>query len=66
MSLREDIAKCIEATSTPDEAARLICGYLYAIDLAEPGNGWFEDDPEMEGDLDRAYTAWEKIRTQGE
>jgi hypothetical protein len=62
MSLRKNIAKCIEATNSPDEAARLICGYLYDIGLAEPGNGWFDDDPEMEDDLDRAYEEWNELK----
>lgn len=57
MSIRENIAKCITAAKgNPEEAAKLVIGHLYSIDLLEPGNGWLDDDETMQASLDDYYT----------
>jgi hypothetical protein len=65
MTIRETIAKIIaDDNGTPDAKARIVLGYLYAIDFFSPGNGMLDDDPEMAGEygedesgLELAYEA---------
>lgn len=70
MTVRETIAKIIEDDNgDADAKARIVLGYLHAIDFFSPGNGFLDDDPEMcpeeigddeddgESGLDRAYEA---------
>lgn len=60
MDMREDIALLIVAAQNdpkrheraPDEAARLVIGYLDEIGLL--GDGWLMGDKSMEDDLERA------------
>jgi hypothetical protein len=63
MSLRADIEMCIREKSNPAEAAKLICGYLHGINLANQGGAWFSDDPEMEIKLEEAYAEWLAINS---
>jgi hypothetical protein len=66
MTVRETIAKIIsDDNGDSDAKARIVLGYLHAIDFFSPGNGMLDDDPEMVSDsdededsgLDRAYEA---------
>ena len=69
MTVRETIAEIIaDDNGNADAKARIILGYLHAIDFFSAGNGMLDDDPEMVGDdssddpdeetgLDRAYEA---------
>lgn len=72
--LRKNIHSIVSSVDDPNEAAKLICYHLdYELGLS--GNGWFDDDPEMEpifcgnGDQERVRlkTAVKKIlNKQGE
>lgn len=65
MTIRQDLAQIIaDDNGDADAKARLIIGYLYAVDFFSPGNGFLDDDPEMtpededdESGLDRAFVA---------
>lgn len=45
--LRDDIRSILSRVDDPSEAAKLICYHLDG-ELGLSGNGWFDDDPEME------------------
>jgi hypothetical protein len=61
MSLRDNVVKCIQAAPSPDEAARVVIAMLDWVGLDLEGNGWLDDDPEMQEDMGRCSDAWQEL-----
>jgi hypothetical protein len=51
MNLRQKIKRLIDESPSYDDASKLICVML-SDELELSGNGWFEDDPELEALLE--------------
>ena len=47
LNLRQKIKRLIDESQSNDDASKLIC-VMINDELELEGNGWFEDDPELE------------------
>ncbi len=53
--LRLKIQKIIEKATSTEDASYLIC-YLLEDEIGLDGNGWFDDDSEMQTQLESSYS----------